>query len=102
MEKDLAGFRSIKTADEFVDYLDKIIGDVFTEDYWKITLPNELATSSGRSPSMFAYYAALNLLNAKVLFSEMKVSELIDPTTKGTKSAIERHHLFPKGYLAGI
>ena len=100
MEKDLAGLRSISTADEFVDYLDKIIADVFTEDYWNITLPNELATSSGRSPSMFAYYAALNLLNAKVLFSEMKVAELLDPATKGTRSAIERHHLFPKGFLA--
>lgn len=100
MEKDLAGLRTIKTADEFIAYLDKIIADVFTEDYWKITLPNELATSSARSPSMFAYYAALNLLDAKVLFSKMKVSELLDPATKGSKSAIERHHLFPKGFLA--
>lgn len=102
MEKDLAGLRSIKTADEFIDYLDKIIADVFTEDYWNITLPNELATSSGRSPSMFAYYAALNLLTAKVLFSQMKVAELLDPATRGTKSAIERHHLFPKGYLGKL
>lgn len=100
MEKDLAGLRGIKTADEFVDYLNEIIKDVFTEDYWKITLPNQLATSSGRNPFMFAYYAALNLINAKVLFSQMKVAELLDPATKGSKSAIERHHLFPKGFLA--
>lgn len=102
MEKDLAGLRSIKTSDEFVDFLDNIIADVFTEDYWKITLPNELATSSPRSPSLFAYYAALNLLDAKVLFSKIKVSELLDPATKGSKSAIERHHLFPKGYLGKL
>ena len=29
----------------------------------------------------------------------MKVSELLDPGLKAAKSPIERHHLFPKGYL---
>jgi hypothetical protein len=70
-----------------------------TEDYWNINLPNALATSSARSPSLFAYYAALNLLGARVLFSKMKVSELPDPALRGPKAAIERHHLFPRGYL---
>jgi hypothetical protein len=51
---------------------------------------------------MFAYYAALNLLDARVLFSKMKVSELLDPAAHAKKEAIERHHLFPKKYLKGI
>lgn len=99
MEKDLARLRNVRSADDFIDLLDGIIRDVLTEDYWKITLPNELATSSPRSPSLFAYYAALNILDAKVLFSKMRVSELLDPASKANKAALERHHLFPKALL---
>lgn len=99
MEQDLAELRGIGDADGFVALLDRIIANTLTEDYWNITLPNELATSSARSPSLFAYYAALNLLDARVLFSEMKVSDLLDPAVKGPKAPIERHHLFPRGYL---
>jgi hypothetical protein len=102
MEQDLSRLRDIKDATGFVDFLDRIISDTLTEDYWNITLPNELATSSPRSPSLFAYYAALNLLEARVLFSKMKVSELLDPAMKARKAATERHHLFPKGYLAKL
>jgi hypothetical protein len=79
--------------------LDKVVDDTLTDDYWNITLPNELATSSAQSPSMFAYYASLCLLDAKVLFSKMKVAELLDPNVKANKAAIERHHLFPKNFL---
>lgn len=99
MEQDLNLLRDVKDARDFVSVFDRIISDSLSEDYWNIALPNELATSSARSPSLFAYYAALNLLEAKVLFSKMKVSELLDPATQANKSAIERHHLFPKAYL---
>ena len=99
MEQDLARLREIQSGEQFVQSVERIIADTLTEDYWNINLPNALATSSARSPSLFAYYAALNLLGARVLFSKMKVSELLDPALKGPKAAIERHHLFPRGYL---
>jgi len=99
MEQDFALLRDIKNGQDFIDMMNRIIGGIFTEDYWNINLPNALATSSPRSPSLFAYYASLNLLGAKVLFSKMQVSELLDPALRGTKSAIERHHLFPRGFL---
>lgn len=99
MEQDLARLRGISTSAEFEQVLDRIIDAAFTEDFWHITLPENLATSSARSPSLFAYYAALNLLDAKVLFSQMRVNELIDPAIRGRKASIERHHLFPKAYL---
>lgn len=102
MEADLARLRSANDADGFVKIFDQLISDTLTEDFWTITLPNEIATSSPRSPSLFAYYAALNLLDAKVLFSKMKVSELLDPAIKAKKSSTERHHLFPKNYLKKI
>ncbi|WKZ23506.1 MAG: putative DNA binding domain-containing protein [Candidatus Brocadiaceae baterium WH-1] len=99
MEFDLARFRETKDAKSFVDILENASDLVLTEDYWKITLPNDLATSSPRSPSLFAYYAALVLLDARALFSKLKVSELLDPVSQGIRKAVERHHLFPKGYL---
>ncbi|MDX1993961.1 MAG: DUF262 domain-containing protein [bacterium] len=101
MEQDMAQLRNLKSADEFVNALDQVIQDTLTESYWSITLPNqELAVSSPRSPSMFAYYAALTLLDAKALFSQLKVHTLLDPAIRAKKSAVERHHLFPKSYLA--
>ena len=66
-----------------------------------MTLPNELATSSARSPSLFAFEAALVLLDAPVLFSNSSVSEMLDPSQSGHRS-LERHHLFPRGHLAKL
>jgi hypothetical protein len=99
MEFDLARLRTVKTADEFVNTLRQICDSLLTSDFWSITLPNELATAAARSPSLFAYFAAQNLLDAKVLFSQHKVSELLDPYTQAHRSSLERHHLFPKAYL---
>jgi hypothetical protein len=100
MEQDLADLRDVGTAAGFVLRLQRTIATTLTEDYWSITLPNELATSSARSPALFGYYAALNRLDAQVLFSEMTVPELLDPLSHAYKTALERHHLFPKGYLS--
>jgi len=102
MESDIARLREVKDAKDFVEFLEGIIRDVLTDNFWSITLPNRLATSASRSPALFAYHAALNILDAYVLFSRIKISELSDPVVKGTKSAIERHHLFPKKYLQKI
>lgn len=73
-----------------------------TGDYWSITLPSDLATSASQGPSLFAYQAALIKLDAFALFSPLKISAMVDPAIKGPKSALERHHLFPRGYLEEI
>ena len=99
MEFDLARFRDISSAEDFLGILKHICDITLTSDFWTVTLPNDLATSSPRSPSLFAYYAALVLLDARALFSKSKVTELLDPALHAHKSALERHHLFPKGYL---
>ncbi|MDQ3704634.1 MAG: DUF262 domain-containing protein [Chloroflexota bacterium] len=99
MEQDLARLREVKSKSDFVSLLERIISDTLTEDYWKITLPNNLATSSARTPSLFAYYAALILLDARALFSKVKIGDLLNPAMQAQKSAVERHHLFPKAYL---
>ena len=101
-EQDMALLRSADTADDFVRILDEQINAVLTKDYWEVTLPNELETAAARNTAQFAYYAALCLSEARVLYSKMKVSELLDPTTKAKKTALERHHLFPRKYLQRI
>jgi len=101
-EFDLAGLRPIQDPEEFVTHLDRICEATLTNDFWAITLPTDLATSSARSPSLFAYYAALVRLDAKALFSEHKVADLLDPSVHAKRAAAERHHLFPKAYLQSI
>ena len=126
-EKSKIGKNCIISKDTYIDF-DVVIGDnvkvqngvsiyhgvtieddvfigpnaVFTNDYFEITLPGSLATPAPRSPAWFGYCAALNILDAKVLFSTLHTRELFNPTANGTKNALERHHLFPKAYLASI
>lgn len=102
MEQDLADLRPIQNAGQFVSKLESIIKSELTNDFWHITLPTNLSTSAARSPSWYAYCAALNLLGAHVLFSKMKIDDLLDPVTNAKKSSLERHHLFPKKYLETI
>ena len=99
MESDLLMLRSVKNAEGFTARLRQTCNVTLTGDFWDVTLPNELATSSARSPSLFAYEAALVNLEAPVLFSDTKVAGMLDPAIQGYKS-IERHHLFPRGHLA--
>lgn len=99
MEADLAMLRDIAEPERFVERLRTVAATVLTNDFWNVTLPNSLASQTARSPSLFAYEASLVLLDAIVLFSDSKVSELLEPSSQGTKAALERHHLFPRAYL---
>ncbi|MBI2568231.1 MAG: DUF262 domain-containing protein [Candidatus Schekmanbacteria bacterium] len=101
-EADLAELRTVADAQGFVHYLEQQMRQVLTNDYWQITLPSALATSSARTPPLYAYYAALVLLDATVLFSNLKLHTLLNPAIKSKKSALERHHLFPKAHLKGV
>lgn len=99
MEMDLARLRGITTAEEFQKVLDEVIVSQLTNDFWDITLPMDLSTSSSTSPSLYAYYAALYVLGANGLFSKLKVSDLLQEGLRSKKSALERHHVFPKAWL---
>jgi len=99
MEQDLALLREAKTDDNFVNILNQQMDAVLTRDYWEVTLPNELETAAPINTGQSAFYAALCILDAPVLYSKMKVASLLDPSTKAKKSALERHHLYPRQYL---
>lgn len=99
MESDLAMLRGVETPDEFCAKLAHAESVVLTSDFWDVTLPSELATSAHRSPSLFAFEAALVVLDAPVLFSNTRVGNWLNPAVKPPNS-LERHHIFPKGLLA--
>ena len=100
MEFDLARLRDVKTPEQFLAKLQQVCDIALPNDFWEATLPNDLATSSPRSPSLFAYNASLILLEAKVLFSNTRVADLLDPAIHPCRDPVERHHLFPKDCLA--
>lgn len=105
METDLADLRAVKTEEQFIQLIDYKIAAVFTQDFFDITLSTGsrgLASSSANSPAWFGYCAALNILDAKGLFSNLHTRELFSFASNGTKNAMEKHHLFPKAYLERI
>lgn len=101
-EADLALVRSLKDGAAFLAKLSELCTTTLTGDYWTITLPAQLATSASRSPSLFAYQAALVNLDANALYSPVKIASLIDPAIIGTKASLEQHHLFPRAHLEEI
>ena len=92
----------LRSADDFRKFIAARISAIFTQDYFSITLPEALATSAAVSPAWNAYCAAQNILGTKVMFSTTPIRNLFSPGASGTRSAIEKHHLFPKGYLPSI
>jgi len=99
LESDLLQLRDVSDGAGFLAFLDRSITAQLTDDYWSVTLPNNLDTAAARSPSLMAYIASLCLLDANVLFSNLKVGSLLDPTTDAYRNSLERHHLFPKEWL---
>ena len=100
MDGDLNRVLVAKDSDAFTKMLEDIMASELTNDFWKIMLPANLESSSARNPELFAYIAAQNKLSAPVLFSHKKVPELLDPSLKANKKPLERHHLFPRAWLA--
>ena len=97
---------SIKTLITLKEYKQFILGRVnerLTNDYFDITLVGSdgLAVSGRGNNAWNAYVAALNILNANILFSKsnLLVSKLFEPGTDGNRKSLEKHHLFPKAYL---
>ena len=102
MDSDLAMLRNVTTVEEFTAKLRQACNIALPADFWEVTLPNELATSSAKSPSLFAFEAALVLSDAPALFSNIEVSEMLDPSLLGGHDAIDRRRLFPRNHLAKL
>jgi hypothetical protein len=101
-ESDLSILRDLREGGAFLAKLRELCATTLTNDYWAITLPSQLATSASQSPSLFAYQAALVKLDARALYSPLKIAGFMEPSVVGIKTPLERHHLFPRGYLESI
>lgn len=102
VEKQFADLRDVHNADEFVVYLDSVIANRFTDDYFEYSLPSELNSSSATSPAWYGYIAAINVLGTPMLFSTAPLSQYFILGTSGDKNSIDKHHIFPKNYLEKI
>jgi hypothetical protein len=102
MEQDLRRFAEAKDAQEFANVLDGVIATQLTNDFWEVALPDLLATSAGYSPSLFAYHAALVLLDADVLFTSVRVGDLLDPGSGPQPGTVDRYQLFRRKYLESL
>lgn len=102
VQAELNDLDRLKEADEFETYLNSRIDLAFTNDYFTHTLPDDLNSSASNSNVWNTYLAALNILNKKVLFSDLYYRELLSGDYNGIRNALEKHHLFPKAYLEKI
>lgn len=101
MDADLNYFKNSKTKDNFINLLNVTIESELTNDFWEITVPNKLLVSSSTKNSLRnTFFASLIRKGTNVLFSERKVSDLFDPVFRKRKKDLEKHHIFPKHYLA--
>lgn len=102
VERQLADLRSIADADGFVAYLNQTIKQRMNDSYFNVELINDLTSSSATSPVWFGYIASVNVLGTPMLFSNTPLSKYWLLGSDGMKKAIDKHHIFPKQYLANI
>ncbi|MDY4655343.1 MAG: DUF262 domain-containing protein [Eubacteriales bacterium] len=77
----------------FINYLNEVEASVLSDNFWKITLPQNLETSSINSPAFNTFIAVqINLNCNSMLMNGTKVADLI--TISG-----DVHHIFPRAYL---
>lgn len=96
IEADLSLFRDNES---FVQKLEEIMESGLTHDYWNITLPQRLKSSSTENHAYLVYLASLIYSDINVLFSDIKLRDYFNPLVKTKKKTIDRHHVFPRGFL---
>lgn len=99
METLFAGMEKINDADGFEELINHEISLLFTDDFFTVTLPNDLQASSTLSPAWKAYVASQIVLGAPLLFGQTPLGRYLMPGASGSKKAIDKHHVFPKKYL---
>ena len=102
VEKQFADMREFTSADELEAYLQAAIDARFTDDYFGVALPGELMSSASISPSWFGYLASQIVLGNPILFGTASLSQMFTAGSSGSKSSIDKHHIFPKNYLEKI
>ena len=77
----------------FLNFFADVEASSLSDSFWKITLPQNLETSSVNSPAFNTFIAAqINLNCYSMLMNGTKISDLV--TISG-----DVHHIFPRAYL---
>lgn len=82
---------------DFVSTLDKIIKDTLTEDFWNITVPNDLAAASVRSPTLFANFALVEWKD-NIDISGMPPPEYMKKFSSRLSKEMMYWHALPEGW----
>ncbi|MBS6454210.1 GmrSD restriction endonuclease domain-containing protein [Holdemanella biformis] len=99
-EKILADLREVKSDKDFIDYLSSQINNKLTDDFFNVTLPELFKTSGNQSPAWFGFVASIIVLDVPILFGTTTLAHFFVPGINGSKKATDKHHIFPKNYLA--
>lgn len=103
VESHLNSIKDLSTLKEYKDFILSRVNERLTNDYFDIMLVGSegLAVSGKGNNAWNAYVAALNIMDAKILFSKsnLLVSKLFEPGTDGNRKSLEKHHLFPKAHM---
>lgn len=98
-ERQLNDVAALRSADEFVAYFEREIAALLTDDYFRVTLPQNYDANEATGPSWQGFVAAQVVLGVKVLFSTAPLAQLLTMGSSGKKNALDKHHLFPDHYL---
>lgn len=98
-ERQLNDVAALGTADEFVAYFEREIAALLTDDYFRVTLPQNYDANEATGPSWQGFVAAQIVLGVKGLFSTAPLAQLLTLGSSGKKKALDKHHLFPDNYL---
>ncbi|MDC3227013.1 DUF3578 domain-containing protein [Acidimicrobiaceae bacterium] len=91
---------NIEKGISFQNTLEEFMQSSLTKDFFEIQLDSELNVSGAWGYSSWSCYVASQVvLNAPVLYTNMKISDLLDRERSGSRQLLELHHLFPKNYL---
>jgi hypothetical protein len=89
--------------EDFEEFIEKRIRLEFSENFWDTNLPEGLLVTSNTTSFAFLIYLAAQVYeDKKVLFSDIKLRDVLNPLLKPKKNLIDKHHIFPVNYLKNI
>lgn len=100
-EQELNAIGELSDAGEFRSWVDQEIAARLTDDFFKVTLPNEFDKNRASGPVWNAFLASQVILGCRVLFGTATIAQLLIPASSGTKKSYDKHHIFPSNFLKG-
>lgn len=100
-EQELNAIGELSNSDEFRAWTDREIAARLTDDFFDVSLPNELDKNRASGPVWNAFLASQVILGCRVLFGTATITQLLMPASSGTKKPYDKHHIFPSNFLKG-